>query len=163
MKKIILLLTSSILLFSSCKRKSENTSNVLGAEEIPEIQSINTLQKSEGLNLLKNNCFSCHNPNSESHDNMLAPPLAGIKHKYKQLYTTEELFIAQMSDFVNNPTKENSIMKGPVKRFGLMPKTPLKKSEIQEIVKFIYKTELPKPKWFKEHFEEKHNIEWEKR
>ncbi|GAB5552526.1 MAG: hypothetical protein Sapg2KO_21170 [Saprospiraceae bacterium] len=49
-------------------------------------------------------------------------------------------------------------MKGPIKRFGLMPKTTLSKNEIQELVKYIYHEELETPKWFPEHFEEEHAV-----
>jgi len=160
MKKInLVIIISSIILFS-CNRKPENFNRNLSTEQKIAIQNIPSIPGEVGLNNLKTSCYSCHNPNSVSHDNMLAPPLAGIKYKYKKLYPTEELFIAQMSDFLDNPTIENSVMKGPVKRFGLMPKTTLTKIQIQELVKFIYNEELEVPKWFPEHFEEQHNIKW---
>ena len=66
-----------------------------------------------------------------------------------------------MSEFVAMPSKENALMKGPVKRFGLMPKPALEMEEIQELVKYIYNNELEIPKWFSGHFEEKHGEKWE--
>jgi len=151
------------LVLYGCNNKPNNLSKELNNEEQMEIKAIMSISNKDGLSMLQTNCYSCHNPNSESHDNMLAPPLAGIKYKYKKLYKTEELFIAQMSDFIDKPTKENAVMKGPVRRFGLMPKTSLSKTEIQELVKYIYHTELAIPAWFSEHFEEEHNIKWEER
>lgn len=163
MKINTLIIALIALVFYSCNNKPNNSHKKLNKEEQIEINNIQSISKEIGLNMLKTNCYSCHNPNSETHDNMLAPPLVGIKYKYKSLYKSEELFIVQMSDFIDNPNKENAVMKGPVRRFGLMPKTTLSKTEIQELVKFIYHTELAIPSWFSKHFEEEHNIKWEER
>ncbi|MDF1698071.1 MAG: c-type cytochrome [Saprospiraceae bacterium] len=149
-----------MLVIASCNRKPDNLDRILSTNELTEIQTINTISLETGKSLLTTHCFACHNPNSESHDDMLAPPMAGIKYKYTKLYPNEELFIAQMSEFIHNPTQENAVMKGPVRRFGLMPKTTLSKVEIQELVKFIYHNELETPKWFPAHFEEQHNQPW---
>ena len=61
-----------------------------------------------------------------------------------------------MSDFLEQPTSANAVMKGPVKRFGLMPKSVLDKNQLRSISAFIYDHELKIPKWFPEHFEENH-------
>lgn len=103
--------------------------------------------------LLKNNCFACHNPNSNSHDEMLAPPLAGIKMRYMKDYGNRQEFIDAMAGFASNPTKEAAKMQGPVRRFGLMPKPVVEKEELMKIVAFIYDNELEKPDWFDEHHE----------
>jgi hypothetical protein len=105
-------------------------------------------------------CFSCHYPAAVSHDNMLAPPLAGIKYKYKEIFQDRVQFIAKMAAFIDNPSKENAIMKGPVRRFGPMPKSILSKKQILEILTFIYDKILDVPAWFPEHFEDGHNKKW---
>jgi cytochrome c2 len=105
----------------------------------------------DGLTLLKKHCYSCHNPNTNSHDDIIAPPLAGIKRHYSDAYPEKEAFSKAMIEFVKNPTSEKSLMKGPVKRFGLMPKPVVTDQEIKEIVLFIRDSELEKPKWFDEH------------
>lgn len=154
MKRILYLLLITTLL--SCNKKPKNSNKVLTDKEKKELQETETLSTKEGYSLLENNCFICHNPKAASHDNMLAPPLAGIKNKYKKSYPDEELFIAQMTDFVNEPTEENAMMHGPVKRFGLMPKTNLSKTEIEQLVKFIYNNKIEAPEWFAAHYEEQH-------
>ncbi|MFQ3212678.1 MAG: hypothetical protein ACJAT1_001123 [Marivirga sp.] len=53
---------------------------------------------------------------------MLAPPLAGIKQLYVQESGNRIDFIKRMAAFVVNPNEESALMKGPIKRFGLMPK-----------------------------------------
>jgi Tfp pilus assembly protein PilP len=159
MKKIISLF-SLLIVLSSCNNSPKNADRVLSQSEKTSVAKIKVLDIEEARVALAINCYSCHNPNSSSHDKMLAPPLAGIKFKYKNAYPDKELFVNQMSDFVFNPTEDNAMMKGPVKRFGLMPKTTLSKDKIKEIVLFIYNNDLDVPDWFSEHFEEKHDEKW---
>lgn len=163
--KNILLITCSTLVFlvlSSCNRKPKNINKEVSSDEVEVIESIQELTLEEGNALLKTHCYACHNPESTDHDNMLAPPLAGVKYKYTSLYPNREEFIAKMGDFIQHPSKENAVMKGPVRRFGLMPTSTLKtKKEIYEIVAFIYDNELDVPDWFPAHFEDKHGKSWE--
>lgn len=160
MKKI-LILSSFITLLFSCNNRPKNVDRVLSNQEISSLKDIKILTKSEGDLIFANTCYACHNPKSNSHDNMLAPPLAGIKNKYLSTYPTKELFVTQMADYIFNPTEENALMKGPIKRFGIMPKTNLSKSEAREMALFIFNNKLEVPSWFPEHFEEMHNEKWE--
>ena len=157
MKTIFLI---AILSLVACNNDPMNKDRVLSEDDKSEINAINKLADAEGLHLLKMNCYSCHNPESESHDNMLSPPLAATKYRYKQVYPDKDMFVAQMADFLENPTEENSLMPRPVKRFGIMPKSILSKKEIQELTLFIYENEVEIPGWFPEHFEEEHGFKW---
>ncbi len=114
------------------------------------------LEKNQVSNLIETNCYVCHNPKSTSHDDMLAPPLAGIKMRYLGATEGREAFIDQMTTFVSNPNEEASLMKGPIRRFGLMPKTALSTEEIRKIVTFIHDNEIPAPTWFAQHEREMH-------
>jgi hypothetical protein len=102
--------------------------------------------------LIKTNCFVCHNPNVGSHDDFITPHLVGIKYRYKKSYSTREDFIENMSAFILNPNKEDALMRGPVRRFGLMSNTVLNEENIKEIVAYIYDNNLEEPTWFAEHF-----------
>lgn len=157
----ILVLTLLSLVTISCNSKPRNIDRIISTSEIDQIESVATLSQEDGLKGLKMNCYSCHNPASGSHDDMLAPPLAGIKYKYSTLYPEREVFIAQMSDFIIAPTKENAVMKGPVRRFGLMPKTTMTDDDIYALVAFIYDNKLEVPDWFPEHFADQHDADWE--
>ena len=105
----------------------------------------------DGLTLLKKHCYACHNPNTNSHDDIIAPPLAGIKKHYSDAYPEKADFSTAMMEFVKNPTAEKSLLKGPVNRFGLMPKPAISEEEIKQIVTYIRDSELEKPKWFDAH------------
>lgn len=104
-----------------------------------------------GLELLKKHCYACHNPNTASHDEILAPPLFGIKNHYRNSFPEKEKFVEAMTGFVTAPSEEKSLMKGPIKRFGLMPKPAVSPEEIQLIVSYIEANEIEKPKWYDSH------------
>ncbi|MEN2282255.1 c-type cytochrome [Algoriphagus sp. SE2] len=108
-------------------------------------------QDPKGLILLKKHCYQCHNPNTTSHDEILAPPLFGIKSHYKKAYPESEQFIRTMVDFVKNPMEEKALMKGPIKRFGLMKNPELNQEDIQIIVEYLESNDLEKPVWFEQH------------
>uniref|UniRef100_UPI00404B916C c-type cytochrome n=1 Tax=Fulvivirga sp. TaxID=1931237 RepID=UPI00404B916C len=106
--------------------------------------------------LMAANCYVCHNPNSSSHDVILAPPFFAVKKHYLQATDDRTEFVNGMTAFVSNPNKESALMKGPIGRFGLMPKTALNDEDIRAIVEFIYDNEIQAPSWFEGHAKEKH-------
>lgn len=160
MNKVILFILV-VFMISSCSRNPKNRDLEITASDRVEVKSTMSLSEEKGAEFLKMYCFACHNPQSESHDNMLAPPLAGIKYKYKQLYHDRDEFVVKMSDFILQPTKKNAVMKGPVRRFGLMPVSTLTaKEDVYALVSFIHDNKLDYPDWFAEHFEEEHGKAW---
>lgn len=147
------------LLFLSCK----NEQGVPVYENPVKVspQAVNQLiADGTAARLIQTNCFTCHNPAAPSHDEMLAPPLVGMKYKYQQAFPKRDTFIYAMTNFLVNPTKENAIMRGPVRRFGVMPKSVLKPEEIQAVVTYLYDNEVEAPDWFAKHFEEEQGAEW---
>lgn len=149
-----------LVLLASCAGKPNVIDRTLTDVELAVINKIPSFTQGEGQLTLQTNCYTCHNPSSASHDDMIAPPLAGIKYNYQKAYPNKELFIAQMSDFIQEPKKETAMMQGPIKRFGLMPKTALSKTEIQQIVLYIFDNKLEVPAWFPEHFEDEKGEPW---
>ena len=125
-------------------------------EFVTQSLASNVVKPDQALELLKINCYGCHNPTVASHDVIVAPPLAGIKLNYFNAYPARETFIKQMSAFLVNPTAENAQMWGPVKRFGVMPKPPVSEADIKAIATYIYDHPLEEPEWFAEHEEQMH-------
>lgn len=159
MLKNILLIATVILIYS-CSDNPQKSNQSKNTESKIETSSENN-QNGEALALLKTNCYACHNPYSNSHDNILAPPMVAVKYKYKKTYDSRDEFISKMVSFVVEPSKDNAIMKGPIKRFGLMPAIPtLKEDQAKEIVSYIFDNNIEKPEWFAEHFEEEHGTPW---
>lgn len=104
-------------------------------------------QVEDGLTLLQKHCYTCHNPKSKSHDEIIAPPLWGMKKHYLEAYPAKMAFEKAMFNFIQNPTEEKALMKGPIKRFGLMPKPAVSTEDLQKIVSYIYANELENPAW----------------
>jgi len=106
---------------------------------------------SEGLLLLKKHCYACHNPNTATHDEIIAPPLEGIKSHYLKAYPEKGQFTEAMLSFVLNPQVEKALMKGPITRFGLMPKPAVSKDELNTIITYIRDQKLEVPSWWADH------------
>lgn len=104
-------------------------------------------QISDGLELLERNCYLCHNPKSKSHDEIIAPPLWGVKKHYLEAFPDEKEFKSAMLSFILNPKEETAVMKGPIKRFGLMPKPAVSEEDLKKIIAYIYENELENPAW----------------
>jgi hypothetical protein len=100
--------------------------------------------------VLKANCYLCHNPAAPSHDAIIAPPLAVAKLRYNRQYQTKDEFVDSMTAFLINPTKEKAIMYGAVDRFGVMPRSTVDEKTLREIVEYIYNNKLEEPSWLKE-------------
>jgi hypothetical protein len=149
-----------VIILLGCNSEPANKNEKVSEEDVSFIENLTLLNKEKGLASLKTNCYSCHNPQSTSHDDMLAPPLAGIKFKYQNHYPERSEFIVKMSNFIHSPTSNNAVMRGPVRHFGLMPKVPLELEEIRQVVAYIYDNEMETPEWFSDHFEEQHGKKW---
>lgn len=148
-----------ILCLVSCSSKVESNYDKPIQVDQAKVKSI--IQNGTAAKLIKDNCFTCHNPAATSHDDMLAPPLVGMKYKYQQAFPKKEDFIYNMANFIANPSKDNAIMRGPVRRFGVMPKSVLQPEEIQAVVTYLYDNKVEQPDWFSKHFEEEHGKKWE--
>lgn len=111
---------------------------------------------SEGYQLMKKYCYSCHSPESSSHDAIIAPPMAAVKMRYSMAFPNEEDFVKAMVSWSMDPKENQSLMRGAVNRFKVMPKQPFEKAEIQTIASYIYQNELEEPHWFAAHEKEMH-------
>jgi len=111
----------------------------------------------EGLVLLQKHCYACHNPKSKSHDEIIATPLWGMEKHYLEAYPEKADFEEAMIEFIQNPTEEKALMKGPINRFGLMPKPAVSNEDLQKIVSYIYANEIENPAWHIEKDNQKKN------
>lgn len=132
-----------LFLFTSCQKVEKSTETT-------------TNEMSLGETTMKTYCFACHNPRTPDENQLIAPPLAGVKFQYKQQYPDKEAFVKAMVAYVSDPENGTTLIPGAVKRFGRMPSTFLKDFEIQAIVEYIYDNKIEMPTWFPEHFEKMH-------
>jgi hypothetical protein len=106
-----------------------------------------------GKKLLETKCYVCHSP-SAHHEGRIAPPMVAIKSHYLDDDMTKEQFVNAMWNFVEEPSKEKSKMRGAVKRFGVMPYQLFLKEEVNLISEYMYDYKIDEPEWFKERIED---------
>jgi len=154
MKKNILVLVGAIaLIFTSCDNTKKGVRYAaVSNSEIERVAMYTT--ENEGYTLMKNNCYACHNPNTESHDAIIAPPFKAVKMQYSRKYNTKEEFVDAVVNWVQNPTEDKAIMKGAVNRFKVMPKLPLPTEDLEKIASYMYDNEVDQPKWMGQHMKD---------
>ena len=148
MKKLIALLT--VLSIVSCNQAKKSDYSKKNSKEI----STKEASIPPGKKLLKTKCFVCHN-SSTPNDERVAPPMIAIKAHYIHENTSEEEFTNNFLNFVLNPTKEKAMMRGAVKRFGVMPYQKFEEEDLKKIADYLYNYQIEEPSWFKEHWESK--------
>jgi len=119
MKKIIL-----TLLFAFVSVNAQNATEIFGTK-----------------------CAACHQENmpqkmtKEIMKSFKAPPMSKISMKIKMKFKTQKEFVAFVSDYIANPSKEKAICSGrAIKNFGLMPpigKAMTKKAR-EDIANWLY-------------------------
>jgi len=101
-------------------------------------------------------CYSCHNPNAPTHDDILAPPFAAVKTRYMMSYSDKDLFVNAVSSFAGNPDADKALMRGAVTQYGVMVKAPFTEDELKQVATYIFENELPEPAWFNDHQKQMH-------
>ena len=154
MNKLILSFGLVALLISCKQTKKENP---LALSEVNKgVTSLVNQQPNEGYTLMKNTCYACHNPNTASHDDILAPPFKAVKMRYTRQYNNKVDFVNAMVNWVQNPEDDKALMRGAVKQFKLMPKLPLPTEDLKKIAIYIYENEVEEPEWMEAHMKETH-------
>ena len=152
MRRKVILLVSIITLFTSCNQNNEKKEYVNLAKNIETIARTNNIE--EGYTLMKNNCYACHNPNTKSHDDIIAPPFKAVKMHYTKEYDNKKDFVNAVVNWVQNPEEDKILMPGAVKRFKIMPELPLKTEQLEKIAAYIYDNEVEQPDWMPAHMKE---------
>ena len=144
MKTNILSILLSVVLLVSCNNaaKKENTSNVTLLES--KVDTV--LFNAKGYKLMRQKCFVCHfqKPDPAKKNQMIAPPMLRVQEHYKPVYPNKSDFVEAITDFTNNPTEENTLMPGAIKKFKLMPKLMYDEKELQLIAETLYDMDFGK-------------------
>ena len=152
--KYLILIIATVALFSFQKKNSEYI-------EIPQKIAFEQMQHEEGKKLMEKHCYLCHSPNAAENEGRIAPPMVAIKARYiDKGGLNKEEFVKQLTEFVKQPTKEKALMRGAVKKHGLMPKQDFPKGSLEKIAEFMFDYQIEEPKWFKAHWESHGNKTW---
>jgi cytochrome c2 len=140
-------IASTLLLAVSCSNQDNKSIENLIDDTVVQLN---------GEELMKTNCLICHG-NGSSHDDILGPPMKGVKHHYLEGGMTEQAFIDAITNWVAEPKQENSRMLGAIEKFKIMPKLEYKTEEVKAIAAYIFNNNMSTPIWFDKHVEEEHS------
>ncbi len=140
--KNFLFLTAILFGMLSCNSgQSENADNteVASSTKVDE-NAKNAAVESEGYQLMVQKCYLCHfeAPNPEKRDQMIAPPMLRVQEHYKPSFASKEEFVEAVVAIVKNPSKENTLMPGTIKKFNIMPKLVYDDKELHLIAEALY-------------------------
>ncbi|MBT8186989.1 MAG: DUF3365 domain-containing protein [Croceitalea sp.] len=149
MKYFFSLALLGLLLTTACKnQKKETYTSVDESEKDMAIFE-------DGKALMENKCYLCHSPSAPQHEGRIGPPMIAIKAHYLEKYDSEAAFVEAISDFVKGPTEDKVLLKGAVRRFGLMPQQVFDDDEVRKIAAYMYAYEIEEPEWFEAHWNER--------
>lgn len=143
----------SVVFLTSCQTSEKPTHNRVSEKQFAKTD-LETVHP--GKKLMKEKCYICHSVTANS-SNRIAPPMIAIKKHYISKTTTKKEFTEALQRWITDPTKEKAKMKGAVKRFGVMPKTPFSKETIRQIADYMFDNNIEQPKWFQNHFKKMNN------
>ncbi|MHA7831962.1 MAG: c-type heme family protein [Flagellimonas sp.] len=136
-----------VILMLSCKQGPKTS------DGDPEpVAQLSATSPEEGKKLMETKCYLCHNPSAPENGQRIGPPMVAVKAHYLETYKDKEAFVNGIMEFVKAPSAENTMMRGAVRRFGLMPSQQFPEEEIQKIAEYIYDYQIEEPDWFKEHW-----------
>jgi len=151
MKKIILLLTATIVFFACNQNKADNADNNDKGNEKVVYAKNQKRDTTKGYQLMQQKCFICHmeKPSFSKKASMIAPPMVRIQEHYKPTYNNKDEFVKAIVNFVSNPDEKNALMPGAVRKFNLMPNLGYSKEEIKLIAETLFEIDfgtMPKMK-----------------
>jgi len=146
MKKLSLFILF-VLLVLSCKEGPKTTDG-----DPEQVAQLTAYSPEAGKKLMETKCYLCHNPSVPENGQRIGPPMVAVKAHYLDVYKDKEAFVKGIMEFVKAPSEENTMMRGAVRRFGLMPSQQFPEEEIQKIAEYIYDYQIEEPDWFKEHW-----------
>jgi len=137
MKKIIIILF--VFGFFSCNSKTEPKQEK-GSKEINSNNIQSEPNKSTGYKLMEQKCFSCHfvKPDPKRKEQMLAPPMLKVKEHYKPNYESKEDFVKAITEWVQNPNEENTLMPGAIRKFNVMPNLQYEEKDVNLIAETLF-------------------------
>ena len=93
-----------------------------------------------GSLLFHGNCITCHAEQTA----ISAPSITTVKNNYLRAFPKKDEFIRYMSQWVEHPNSETSIMLEAIKKYELMPELGFDKSTLEIISAYIYETDFSK-------------------
>ena len=110
-----------------------------------------------GQQLYQKNCAICHGVTGGMvMSKRIAPPIIAVKMHYIGTYSDKDSFVMAIADWVEKQDADNSLMRGAISRFNIMPPISISRADAEKIAEYIYEGDIEKPEGFQKHFEERH-------
>jgi mono/diheme cytochrome c family protein len=113
----------------------------------PDLSSAPADAIEQGMDLIPTYCNTCHGVGDLGMEEMLAPPLWGVRAHYLARHPEPEAFVDAMTAFILEPKVAESLMPSAVERYGLKAPVSLSEKEIRAVVWAIYANRVERPSW----------------
>ena len=140
-----LLLAGTLLFLTSCNDTAEITQN----KDLNSSELIDNEISEKGFSVLEKNCFSCHNADPSSKDN-IASTMKEVKESFYLNYSTEKEFSSALSSYVNHPSQELSKVENAFEKFGVMPTMEFTSDELNAVGYYLFHSDIDSEQWFSE-------------
>lgn len=111
----------------------------------------------EGKALYITHCSSCHgNTGGMDMNKRVAPPIIAVRMHYIGSYPDKDAFVMAIAQWVEQQDASQSLMRGAIRRFNIMPPISISKSDAEKIAAYIFEGDVEKPDGFDKHFNERH-------
>lgn len=88
--------------------------------------------------MFNGNCITCH----KETETISAPSVVHFKEVYLNAFPDKKDFVLYMSNWVQNPDEETSLMRSSVKKHGVMPNLGFDIDTLRDISAYIYETDF---------------------
>lgn len=126
----------------------------LAACEPPEkvARSVLPMQLVEqGVRLMPTHCNTCHGVGEFGIDEMLAPPLWGVRAHYLAHFSEPDAFVDAITEFLLEPQAAASCLPLELAHYGLKAPVSLTESELRSVAWAIYAGQVERPVWAREY------------
>jgi len=72
-------------------------------------------------------------------------------------YPDKDAFVMAIAQWVEKQDASQSLMRGAIRRFKIMPPISISKSDAEKIAAYIFEGDVEKPDGFDKHFNERHD------
>jgi len=110
-----------------------------------------------GKKLFAANCAVCHGMTGGMDVNKrIAPPIAAVRSHYIESYSDEDSFVQAVSSWAVKQDENNSLMRGAIRKFKIMPPLNVSKEDAEKIAAYIFAGKLEAPEGLEEHVKKEH-------
>lgn len=147
-KKLTILLIPVLFAMVSCTETEANSNKTETVDKKETLETTKAVTDKDGAALYKEKCLVCHDvKGKKTHDDLLAPPMRGVKRHYSDKYAERDDFIKHVIEWATAPDEKKSLMLDAVEQFKVMPNLNFQKEDVEKIAAYIYDNEMDKPEW----------------